>query len=45
VPGRLADLIAVSGVPLGDVRVLEKVSAVMKDGKLAISPGQVRMLP
>ena len=33
-PGRLADLIAVEGNPLDDVTVLERVSAVMKDGHL-----------
>lgn len=33
-PGRYADLIAVSGDPLADIRVLEKVDAVMKGGEL-----------
>jgi imidazolonepropionase-like amidohydrolase len=33
-PGRLADVIAVSGDPLQDVSVLEKVGFVMKDGKV-----------
>jgi imidazolonepropionase-like amidohydrolase len=33
-PGKLADLIAVSGDPLADVRVLERVSFVMKEGKV-----------
>ncbi|MEI9849653.1 MAG: amidohydrolase family protein [Sphingomonas sp.] len=31
-PGRFADLVAVQGDPLGDVRLLEKVTAVMKGG-------------
>ncbi len=33
-PGRFADLVAVAGEPLADVRVLENVSHVMKDGLL-----------
>jgi len=33
-PGYLADMIAVSGDPLADVTVLERVSAVIKGGKL-----------
>lgn len=33
-PGRLADLVAVEGDPLEDVRVLENVAHVMKDGAL-----------
>jgi imidazolonepropionase-like amidohydrolase len=33
-PGRFADLVAVSGDPLADVRVLENVSNVMKGGAL-----------
>ena len=33
-PGRWADLIAVKGDPLGDVRVLESVAFVMKEGKV-----------
>ena len=32
--GLFADLIAVKGDPLADIRVLEKVEAVMKDGKV-----------
>jgi imidazolonepropionase-like amidohydrolase len=33
-PGKLADLIAVRGAPLGDVRVLEDVRFVMKQGQV-----------
>ncbi|MEO8166845.1 MAG: amidohydrolase family protein [bacterium] len=33
-PGKFADIIAVSGNPLNDVTILEKVSFVMKDGKV-----------
>ena len=33
-PGQWADLIAVQGDPLSDVRVLEKVAFVMKEGKV-----------
>ena len=33
-PGALADIIAVSGDPLKDVKVLEKVVFVMKDGQV-----------
>ena len=33
-PGRFADLIAVKGDPLKDIRILEKVEAVMKGGQL-----------
>lgn len=33
-PGKYADIIAVSGDPLADVRVLEHVSFVMKEGKI-----------
>jgi imidazolonepropionase-like amidohydrolase len=33
-PGAYADIIAVSGDPLKDVKVLEKVTFVMKDGKV-----------
>lgn len=38
-PGKLADLIAVDGDPLADVRVLERVAFVMKDGVVHVSPG------
>lgn len=34
VPGKFADLIAVAGNPLDDVRVLENVAHVIKDGKI-----------
>lgn len=37
-PGRLADLIAVRGNPLEDVRVLEQVSWVMKGGEVVKGP-------
>ena len=33
-PGKYADLIAVSGNPLEDVRILETVKFVMKEGKV-----------
>jgi imidazolonepropionase-like amidohydrolase len=33
-PGAYADIVAVSADPLKDVRVLEKVGFVMKDGKV-----------
>jgi imidazolonepropionase-like amidohydrolase len=35
-PGRFADLVAVDGDPLEDVRVLEAPVAVMKGGRLAV---------
>jgi imidazolonepropionase-like amidohydrolase len=31
-PGRYADLVAVKGDPLADIRVLERVAVVMKGG-------------
>jgi imidazolonepropionase-like amidohydrolase len=34
VPGALADIIAVDGDPLRDIKVLEKVDFVMKDGSV-----------
>jgi imidazolonepropionase-like amidohydrolase len=33
-PGKLADLIAVRGDPLTDVRLLEEVRFVMKEGQI-----------
>jgi imidazolonepropionase-like amidohydrolase len=38
-PGALADVVAVSGNPLEDVHVLEKVSFVMKDGAVYLTGG------
>ena len=35
-PGKRADLIAVDGDPLADIRVMEKVVFVMKDGKVVL---------
>ena len=33
-PGKLADIIAVRGNPLDDIRALEQVAFVMKDGEV-----------
>jgi imidazolonepropionase-like amidohydrolase len=33
-PGKYADIIAVSGNPLEDIRLLENVKFVMKEGKI-----------
>jgi imidazolonepropionase-like amidohydrolase len=33
-PGRFADLVAVDGDPLGDIRILENVAHVMKGGNI-----------
>jgi imidazolonepropionase-like amidohydrolase len=38
-PGKLADIIAVPGDPLADIRVLERVSMVMIGGRLVKRPG------
>lgn len=37
-PGRFADMIAIEGDPLSDIRALERVSAVMKGGVLVKTP-------
>jgi imidazolonepropionase-like amidohydrolase len=39
-PGLLADVVAVSGNPLADVRALERVDFVMKGGEVAREPGR-----
>lgn len=39
-PGKNADIIAVDASPLGDVRVLERVRFVMRNGAIARRPGE-----
>jgi imidazolonepropionase-like amidohydrolase len=39
-PGRLADIIAVPGNPLTDIKVMERVSFVMKGGAVVRGAGQ-----
>jgi imidazolonepropionase-like amidohydrolase len=37
-PGKLADMVAVIGDPLKNIKILENVSAVMKDGRIVKEP-------
>jgi imidazolonepropionase-like amidohydrolase len=37
-PGKLADIVAVPGDPLSDIRLLQRVSFVMKGGEVYLSP-------
>ncbi len=38
-PGRFADIIGVDGNPLEDLRLLQKVQFVMKEGRIIKGPG------
>ena len=44
-PGAYADIIAVEGNPLSDIQALEKVSFVMKNGKVVVSKSVVWSAP
>ena len=39
--GRLADLIIIDGNPLEDIRALEQVTVVIKDGEIAYMAGSI----
>ena len=41
VPGRAADLIAIQGNPLEDIKTLRQVDVVMKDGIFVKSPKSI----
>jgi imidazolonepropionase-like amidohydrolase len=43
--GKLADIIAIPGNPLEDIRLLEQTSFVMLGGKIIKSPDQAAALP
>jgi imidazolonepropionase-like amidohydrolase len=45
-PGKLADVVAVPGDPLADIRMLERVGFVMKAGAIVCAdPAFVRLTP